>query len=163
MTMFKKMVLAVSLLVASNFASAAVYNLNLIDNTVDTQVVGIGAPGTFGDLFNFTLAEDLVVNQVLDSLGDFGVPNSIGFSLYDTNGIVFVAEAVPGFDGKLRIEDVLLSAGSYATYVTGIMNGPFGGYAFSTSVSPVPEASTLAMMLGGLGLVGFMARRRKAG
>lgn len=31
------------------------------------------------------------------------------------------------------------------------------------SVSPVPEAQTWAMMVAGLGLLGFMARRRKAG
>lgn len=30
-----------------------------------------------------------------------------------------------------------------------------------TGVSPVPEPSTYALMLGGLGLVGFMAYRRK--
>jgi hypothetical protein len=32
----------------------------------------------------------------------------------------------------------------------------------SSSVSAVPEADTYAMMLAGLGLVGFVARRRKA-
>lgn len=36
------------------------------------------------------------------------------------------------------------------------------GYAFdSINVSPVPEPSTIALMLGGLGLVGFMAARRQ--
>jgi hypothetical protein len=30
------------------------------------------------------------------------------------------------------------------------------------TAAPVPEAETYAMMLAGLGLVGFMARRRKA-
>lgn len=42
----------------------------------------------------------------------------------------------------------------------------FTFYAYDVSessiASTVPEASTIAMMLGGLGLVGFMARRRKA-
>jgi hypothetical protein len=32
---------------------------------------------------------------------------------------------------------------------------------FSATAQPVPEAETYAMMLAGLGLVGFMARRRK--
>ena len=34
--------------------------------------------------------------------------------------------------------------------------------AFTTAVTPVPEAQTYAMMLVGLGLVGFMVRRTRA-
>ncbi|MEG1324253.1 MAG: FxDxF family PEP-CTERM protein, partial [Janthinobacterium sp.] len=34
---------------------------------------------------------------------------------------------------------------------------------FASPVAAVPEPETYAMMLAGLGLVGFMARRRKAG
>lgn len=37
-----------------------------------------------------------------------------------------------------------------------------GGFIGNPGIAPVPEASTYAMMLCGLGLVGFMARRRKA-
>lgn len=41
--------------------------------------------------------------------------------------------------------------------------GDTGAYLSSPLISPVPEPSTIALMLGGLGLVGFMAaRRRKA-
>ncbi|VAW47062.1 hypothetical protein MNBD_GAMMA04-2113 [hydrothermal vent metagenome] len=158
MTLLKKMMLAVSLLVASSFASAAVYDLDLINNTVDTKVVGIGTTGSFGDFFNFTLADDLVVNQVMDTLGSFSF---LGYDLYDSAGISLFGSAAIGLDGKLRIENLFLAAGNYTSYVTGVLDSSFGSYAFTTSVSPVPEASTLAMLLGGLGLVGFMARRRK--
>jgi hypothetical protein len=37
-------------------------------------------------------------------------------------------------------------------------NGVGGGH-----VSPIPEPSTCALMLAGLGVVGFMARRRRSG
>jgi hypothetical protein len=63
--------------------------------------------------------------------------------------------------GNLSIDNLFLVAGDYTTSVLGVFNGGFGAYALATSVTPVPEASTIAMMLGGLGLVGFMARRRK--
>ena len=35
-------------------------------------------------------------------------------------------------------------------------------YSGDVTVTAVPEAETYAMMVGGLGLLGFMARRRKA-
>jgi len=37
-----------------------------------------------------------------------------------------------------------------------------GALSFAAPVAAVPEASTYGMMLAGLGLVGFMARRRTA-
>lgn len=54
-----------------------------------------------------------------------------------------------------------------AAVVPGMENGPFIGLnaAFDLDAAllqPVPEASTYAMMLAGLGLVGFRGRRRKA-
>jgi hypothetical protein len=39
---------------------------------------------------------------------------------------------------------------------------PSSGNDVLVEISPVPEPETYAMMLAGLGLVGFMGRRRKA-
>jgi hypothetical protein len=45
--------------------------------------------------------------------------------------------------------------------VTGIANGPQGGlYNGAISVAAVPEPETYAMLLAGLGVMGFIARRR---
>ncbi len=55
-----------------------------------------------------------------------------------------------------------LSAGDYYYQVTGaVMGNKGGGYQLFSEVSPVPEPETYAMLLAGLGLVGFMVRRRK--
>jgi hypothetical protein len=40
--------------------------------------------------------------------------------------------------------------------------GSTGGFIGNPGIAPVPEAETYALMLAGLGLVGFMARRRKS-
>jgi len=42
------------------------------------------------------------------------------------------------------------------------MSQAAGKYYADVALAPVPEPETYAMMLGGLGLLGFMARRRKA-
>lgn len=54
-----------------------------------------------------------------------------------------------------------LAVGNYYVQVSGRMvsatSGSFGG---AVMLAPVPEPATYGMMLAGLGLVGFMARRR---
>jgi hypothetical protein len=45
--------------------------------------------------------------------------------------------------------------------VTGTAREVVGEWTRMTSVSPVPEPETYAMMLAGLGLIGFVARNRK--
>lgn len=62
-------------------------------------------------------------------------------------------------------ETMGMAPGAYVLHVVGNVVGNAGGsYAgqFGT-LSVVPEASTLAMMLAGMGIVGAVARRRKAG
>jgi hypothetical protein len=56
------------------------------------------------------------------------------------------------------------SAGSSSSFVLNLMGTAKAGATYSgdVTVTAVPEAETYAMMLGGLGLLGFMARRRKA-
>ena len=55
-----------------------------------------------------------------------------------------------------------LLAGDYYYQVTGaVVGNKGGGYQLFSEVAPVPEPETYAMLLTGLGLVGFMVRRRK--
>ncbi|GAB3414214.1 FxDxF family PEP-CTERM protein [Massilia agilis] len=58
-----------------------------------------------------------------------------------------------------------LMAGNYYIQVSGNMVGTTGasfGGAAQMMAAPVPEPETYGMMLGGLGVLGFLARRRKA-
>ncbi len=163
MTLLKKMMLAASLFLVSNFASAAVYDfgtgLNENIEVPSTQLVaGMSSAGPFADFFNFTLTDDSIFSQELQYLPEgFTV---LGFSIVEA-GTMNVVGAATTIAGALSIDDLFLSAGNYTTNVLGLFDGGFGAYSLTSTVSPVPEASTLAMLLGGLGLVGFMARRRK--
>lgn len=56
-----------------------------------------------------------------------------------------------------------LAAGEYYFAVSGIGVGSLGGiYQYAVSAAPVPEPGEWALMLSGLGLMGFMMRRRQS-
>jgi len=59
------------------------------------------------------------------------------------------------------LESTSLAGGSYWLYVTGTKTGVASYNGSISAISPVPEAETYSMMLAGLGLMGFVARRRK--
>jgi hypothetical protein len=54
-----------------------------------------------------------------------------------------------------------LTAGTYRLDVAGTSPSGSGSYGVAAVLTPVPEPETYAMMLAGLGLMGFIARRRK--
>jgi hypothetical protein len=58
-----------------------------------------------------------------------------------------------------------LTAGNYYISVEGVVQGAGGGSYTSNvnlaALAPVPEPETYAMMVAGLGLLGFVARRKK--
>lgn len=58
--------------------------------------------------------------------------------------------------GGLEADDL---GGDYFIRVAGLGKGSYSG---TISVSAVPEAETYVMMLAGVGLMGFVARRRKS-
>jgi hypothetical protein len=54
-----------------------------------------------------------------------------------------------------------LGSGDYTVHVTGVTNLKNAAYLGTVSASPAPEPETYAMLLAGLGVVGFLARRRR--
>ena len=119
-----------------------------------------GSTCTFTDSFTFTpspttpvWASGGVINFSLFGFGDLG---SITASL---NNNAFTASATQ--PGVFTLEPVYLGAGPLTLTVSGIVSSGGGSYGGNINVLAVPEPETYAMMLGGLGLLGFMARRRK--
>ena len=85
-------------------------------------------------------------------------PLTVATSLTDWQANAAIAVPANWNSGvNLTIENILL-AGTTQTGSTGEIWK--NTVTVNTSVSPVPEAETYAMILAGLGLVGFMARRR---
>jgi choice-of-anchor A domain-containing protein len=115
-----------------------------------TQNVAIGGKDAWGNpatqldafssniLFNFDKATDVTV-------GSF-----VGGSILAPNALVYGGENRLGGG---HLEGQLIALGLKSNLEIG----------YSPLVSAVPEPQTYAMLLGGLGLIGFVARRRKIG
>jgi hypothetical protein len=116
--------------------------------------------GSFSDSYMFTVGTP-------SSIASSAVSNNLGSLLGLTGGTVTLFADAPGVDptvGTYSFSGTFASllAGSYYYVVSGIGTGASGGfYALASSVSAVPEPETLALMLAGLGIVGFKASRRK--
>ena len=147
----------------------------VVGNTFDADQVS----NVFSDKFTFTLNGNYNASGTLSST--FLSTNPIqdlvinGFSLvkYDpvTQAVISTYAGTNVLGSGVGTEDYWkfdangLTAGSYYLSVNGLVQGAGGG-SYSSNVNlamaPVPEAETYAMMIAGLGLLGVVARRRKA-
>jgi hypothetical protein len=123
-------------------------------------------------------------NGSVETLYSPGVTASLNFaSATNSAGIIFDYLVLAGNTGIYQAYDSLdnllgsLTASAGATDLNGtysfagqvsrldwVGNGGFADLStvtFNTPVAPVPEPETYAMLLVGLGLIGFMARRRE--
>ncbi len=164
MSTIKKIGLSASLLLASGFANAASYDLADHGNNFAHDV---SVAGLFTDVFNVTLNAG-ATGSILFSAAKEDIS---GFTsiIFQGNGVSLTGST--GSFGNFSLAEASvgslagLVAGTYTISVTG--NSLFSGAGYSVDstfaavASPVPEPSSIALMLGGLGLVGFMAARRK--
>jgi hypothetical protein len=109
-----------------------------------------GIPWTDGYSFSIASLGDLWGQTVVTSgIGAYSV------TLYDSTFALIGSDSSPGtfsFTG--------LAAGDYFLTYAGVGAGSYGG---TLEVTPVPEPETYALMLAGLGMIGFMAARRSRG
>ncbi|MBV8634570.1 MAG: PEP-CTERM sorting domain-containing protein [Burkholderiaceae bacterium] len=151
--------LAAGLAASASASAGNTYNLG----TLPAGVTDFGiyqVNGTFSDTIDFTLSNmsnlSAGVGTLNFSLGGTPYKNisDLDLTLYTAGG----TDLGSGTDITLHN----LSAGGYYAVISGIANGSAGGeYGGAISVSAVPEPGTVAMMLAGMGLLGYIATRRK--
>ena len=157
-------------------AQATLTNLGNVSTTVPTPFQGTVIPaGTFLDEFSFTLPANggsgySVLNFPLDLPG-FGTFNTLFTTLTlvsDPDGTPFTSDdqilktvTAPANATSLSLVWGPTAGGSMYLAVGGIANGTKGGlYSGAISVSAVPEPTIWLLMLGGIGLLGWMRVRK---
>ncbi len=125
--------------------------------------------GSFSDTYRFSLTavETLFSTAVSNNLTSVLSITGGQVALFQETGVVDAAVGSFAFNnvtGSISHAFGILGLGDYYYQVTGTGAGSLGGfYTLSSTlvpVSPVPEADALAMMLAGLGVIGFLGRRR---
>ena len=151
-------------------AQSAPVSLTFMDSFLSPQ-------NQFYDDYLFTMAPgsvDTVASTI--SLGNlFGI-NNLQARLYSgtvtTTGVptglleawsTAIQITGTGYSGTMAvINPITLGAGSYVLEIRGDVVGTNGGsYAGTLNISPVPEPQEWALLLAGLGLIGFVATRRR--
>lgn len=128
-----------------------------------------GIVGSFVDYFNFTAPSGAVQSSAasvsIDLLPFFNIDN---LQLVLFNGSNGTGSVVPGGTGGMgefsQLENIAVIAGNAYSYrVTGtVVGAPSGAYTFTAVAAPIPEPETYALMFAGLGIVGFVAARRRS-
>ena len=103
------------------------------------------------------------VSSVSSGVLSFGTIAGGAYSLYSAglDGVIGGGDDVfKGAWGFGTVNAVSLSAGSYYYSVLGGASGT-ASYAISSAVAAVPEPETYALLGAGLGIIGFVASRRR--
>lgn len=122
---------------------------------------------TFSDQFTFTVTDlphniDAIVSSISASAST-GL-DITGLAVYSEAGAQLASgtSLMTGMNDVWTLSADSLALGNYYLQVTGTMvsdtSAAFGG---AVMLQPVPEPETYGMLLAGLGLVGWMARRRQ--
>lgn len=158
--------IAAGLMAAASFsASATTYDLGVLDPTVEFDTnslysLTLGANTTINDTWTFKLlapsSTSFSASQTFavkaGQISNFAA-NLVGYGTLST-------ATIPG--GQFLSWNGELGAGTYSVQVTGLTGkaGAMYSGAVSAAALPVPEPETYGMMLGGLALLGAVARRR---
>jgi hypothetical protein len=136
------------------------------------------SPGVFSDVFTFSLTNisDTIASTIALTVGSFSAISFSGFGLYNdptatgTGGNLVASGVLSSGNTEGNFSQSSIGTGSYYFQLDGNATGSLGGvYLFSANASasppaplPIPEPETYALMIAGLSLLGFIARRRKA-
>lgn len=165
-----KQIAAAAALAVSAFAASAASTDWLAHDPVEFgSGSGIGSGSSILDTFSFSLgsASALTTTAVSNESANLDLTGATVFLYKGTVGSGSFVSGF-GFDSTSITASVTpLTAGLYyylvsAAVGSGAVAGSYTLTSLVSPVAPVPEPETYALMLAGLGAVGFMLRRRRA-
>ncbi|MBP6901601.1 MAG: PEP-CTERM sorting domain-containing protein [Burkholderiaceae bacterium] len=169
----KKLAVAVAAVAAVGAASATTTALGPVSVGVPVPFSGY-SNGPFLDIFTFTLPANggsgysvtdftLLPAMFNTALTSFALVSNADGIIGNADDSVVASAFAAGAD-TLSLTYGASAGGNYYLSVSGITSGSQGGiYNGAISVAAVPEPETYAMMLAGLGALGFLASRRRKG
>lgn len=160
---FKAIAVAAAMLASMGAAQAETFTVDLTGGPTN-WTGGFNAThtaGAFTDTFNFVnfngkgLAAGFAANYAYKG-------HDINFTSATLNGVTLDLTN-SGKESSVRFEDLVVD-GALSLVISGVSIGS-ASYAGTLDLvaAPVPEPATYGMMLGGMGLLAFVARRRKQG
>lgn len=155
---------ALSMVAASSFADTGGAALDLSSGSTFFGRTPVGP--TFVDTYTFTLAGSsfLTVGSVDSSaIGSQDIDFTSIMLMQGANTMATFANMGTDAQEHYTLSQTLLTAGSYSIVVSGTQTPGAASYAGNLAVvaAPVPEPETYALLLAGLGVLGFVARRRR--
>lgn len=163
-------------LVLSNVAMASEYHLGNVTGVIGMPTVLSHGAGPFEDLFFFKTTAPTTGNArvsifpVVDATGVvYGIDPGLTTSFFADRGTPEVRDAGDAFLTILGTGTFFnagpVPGGDYYIRIAGTATGSLGGiYVAQLSATlpptPVPENSVSTMLIGGLGLLAYMVRRR---
>lgn len=168
---YNKLFASIMLALASVSASAAdierIHSIVLDDDnsTFSASFASGNAGKSFLEIFNFTISGSSSLGSSLTSTLKLGHDLDItSFGLY--SGTTQLAAGTKNSTGSLEswtLDALMPASGSYSMRVGGTVIGKLNvSFVGDGYVTAVPEPEAWSMLIGGLGLVGFLARRRKS-
>lgn len=164
--------ICLALALASSAAAQAAVSLN--DGSVYSKIVNVDSGFAFTHTYSFHLGFDgpaiigaSVQELKLGDLLDIDWADTNAFVLRDSfNNVLYSVGENGAAIGSFSFDSLSLPTRDFTITLAGEAIGkldPAGTYALSiisSQVSPVPEPASTALLLGGLGLIGVLGRRR---
>lgn len=156
-------VLAAALATTAGAASAANYVIDLKGGPVtwSSDIDVFAQAGAFSDTFTFTNYTAAAGSATVGLINVSNLVTDIDFTSVTLNGVNALIDN--GFVSTANLGNVAVS-GPLTLVVNGFVTADADtrvGYGGSLSVTAVPEPATYGMLLGGMAVLGFAARRRK--